>query len=97
MPWGDRTGPIGLGPRSGRGLGYCAGFNVPGYAHPGFGGFGRGAGWRHGFYAAPPAGWGYPPYTPPTRENTLSDLKAYAEWLKGQLDAVNKRIEELEE
>lgn len=26
MPGGDRTGPIGMGPMTGRGLGYCTGF-----------------------------------------------------------------------
>lgn len=32
MPGGDRTGPLGLGPGSGRGFGFCAGFvAVPGY------------------------------------------------------------------
>jgi hypothetical protein len=34
MPGGDRTGPAGLGPMTGRGAGYCAGFDVPGYANP---------------------------------------------------------------
>ena len=48
MPGGDRTGPIGKGPRTGRALGYCTGHNAPGYAFPGFGrGFGRG--WNRGF------------------------------------------------
>lgn len=49
MPRGDRTGPMGQGPMTGRGAGYCAGFNAPGYANPvpraGLGlrrGFGRG-------------------------------------------------------
>jgi len=28
MPQGDRTGPNGAGPRTGRGLGYCTG-NTP--------------------------------------------------------------------
>jgi len=37
MAWGDGTGPNGLGPMTGRGAGYCAGFNVPGYANPGVG------------------------------------------------------------
>jgi hypothetical protein len=105
MPQGDRTGPVGAGSRTGRGLGYCAGMDTPGYANPGFGfgGFGRGRGWRRGFglrhrfFAAAPIGWGYPSYTPPTREETLSELKANAEWLNGQLDIVNKRIEELKE
>lgn len=45
MPAGNRTGPQGMGPRTGRGAGYCAGYNRPGYANQGFGGgFGRGFG-----------------------------------------------------
>lgn len=32
MPKGDRTGPVGTGPRSGRMAGFCRGFNTPGYA-----------------------------------------------------------------
>jgi hypothetical protein len=52
MPWGDRTGPWGLGPMTGRAAGYCAGYPVPGYMNPipGFGwGFGFGRGWGRGF------------------------------------------------
>jgi len=52
MPFGDRTGPRGSGPRTGRGLGFCAGFNSPGYMKgPGMGmgrGFGRGFGRGYG-------------------------------------------------
>ena len=57
MPGGDRTGPVGYGPMTGRAAGYCAGYGVPGYMNPipgfsmrrgigrGFGmGFGRGRG-----------------------------------------------------
>jgi len=70
MPGGDRTGPMGMGPMTGRGAGYCAGFSVPGYMNPGFGGgwfgrgwFGRGRGrgggrgWRNWFYATGLTGW----------------------------------------
>ncbi len=32
MPRGDRTGPRGQGPRTGRGLGYCEGYDGPGCA-----------------------------------------------------------------
>lgn len=49
MPEGDRTGPAGAGPMTGRGLGYCAGNEAPGYAHGrggSGGGFGRGGGFR---------------------------------------------------
>ena len=35
MPGGDRTGPMGQGPMTGRGAGYCAGFGMPGYAKDG--------------------------------------------------------------
>ena len=42
MPGGDRTGPAGRGPMTGRGLGDCAGFSRPGRTAernaPGFGG-----------------------------------------------------------
>jgi len=43
MPGGDRTGPMGMGPMTGRGAGFCAGFGAPGYANPVFG-YGRGVG-----------------------------------------------------
>ena len=53
MPWGDRTGPGGMGPMTGRGAGYCAGYPTPGYMNPGQGrgfgrGMGRGMGWGRG-------------------------------------------------
>lgn len=35
MPRGDRTGPDGQGPRTGRGMGFCNGFNIPGFQNVG--------------------------------------------------------------
>ena len=73
MPRGDRTGPRGMGPLTGRRAGYCAGYDQPGYANPGPGygygygmGGGRGRGWhhRHWFRATGVPGWarfGAPP------------------------------------
>ncbi|MFP4587715.1 MAG: DUF5320 domain-containing protein [Desulfohalobiaceae bacterium] len=54
MPAGDRTGPLGMGPRTGRAAGYCSGFAAPGFTNPapgaGFGlGRGRGRGRGRGF------------------------------------------------
>ena len=53
MPFGDGTGPRGMGPMTGRGGGYCAGFNAPGFANPIPGrlglGYGRGPGRAYGF------------------------------------------------
>jgi hypothetical protein len=34
MPFGDGTGPMGLGPMTGRGAGFCAGFGMPGSTNP---------------------------------------------------------------
>ncbi len=81
MPRGDRTGPAGMGPMTGRGAGYCAGYSVPGFANPipgrgygfGFGrglglGFrgGRGGGWGRWGYPAPYPTYGYAtPFTMP--------------------------------
>lgn len=74
MPAGDRTGPWGLGPRTGRGLGYCSGSPYPGFMIPGprfgfgrgFGrgmGLGRGRGFRRQWFGQ---FWGYPylPFSP---------------------------------
>ena len=70
MPGGDRTGPAGMGPMTGRGAGYCSEYGTPGFASPvpgrGFGwglgrggGYGRGGGWgrRNQFYATGLTGW----------------------------------------
>ncbi len=78
MPFGNGTGPNGLGPMTGRGAGYCAGYGVPGNASSGArGGWGRGnrnwyratglTRWQRGPYGgAPYGGWGqYPPAYPP--------------------------------
>jgi len=34
MPFGDGTGPMGLGPMTGRGAGFCASFGTAGFANP---------------------------------------------------------------
>jgi len=61
MPGGDRTGPMGMGPMTGRAAGYCAGFAVPGFTNApggrGFGGRGGGRGRRNGFSATGLTGW----------------------------------------
>jgi hypothetical protein len=73
MPFGDGTGPRGMGPMTGRGAGYCAGFSRPGFTNPipgrGWFGLGRGRGRAYGLpypvrYGAPAPylGYGYPRY-----------------------------------
>lgn len=61
MPGGDRTGPLGKGPRTGRAAGYCAGYNVPGAMIPALGGRGGadlGGRWQVGWGQGRPAGRG---------------------------------------
>ena len=108
MPAGDRTGPWGLGPRTGRGLGYCSGYRAPGFMIPGPGlGFGRGFGFRRGFgrgmglgrgfwrpgFVAPYDPWGAAELTP---EQELDFLKAEAQQVRDELTAIEERIQELE-
>ncbi|MEA3431353.1 MAG: DUF5320 domain-containing protein [candidate division WOR-3 bacterium] len=86
MPRGDRTGPAGLGPMTGRAAGYCAGYSVPGFMNPipgggywrgvGRGGIpwggGRGRIWGGGRGRGYGAYYGYPPYYPPYYPPTYS-------------------------
>lgn len=62
MPRGDRRGPEGSGPMTGRGAGFCSGADVPGYMNSGVpGGYrmGGGRGFGGGFHgAAMGAGYG---------------------------------------
>lgn len=103
MPRGGRSGPFGMGPMTGRGMGYCAGFPTPGFMNPGFCGRGMRWFWRMGPYCPPPR-WGYfyPPYSPfgmdpeKAKEAELEFLKREAEDLEMALTEIKRRIEELE-
>ena len=93
MPRGDRTGPNGAGPRTGRGLGYCNGYQSAGFNHgfgagygngPGRGlGYGRGAGYGRGFYRE-----GLPS-TPPVQDtgSLQQEARSLMDRLKGILEA----------
>lgn len=50
MPGGDRTGPAGAGPMTGRGMGFCTGSTNAGFGR----GCGRGFGRSRRFCAAEP-------------------------------------------
>lgn len=107
MPGGDRSGPQGLGPKTGRAMGYCSGYTVPGAMNPGGFGFfnrGRGRGFRNRFYATGMPGWmryGYPPYvinpiTPQyTKDDEIQFLKDQADYFKTALDDISRRLSEL--
>lgn len=108
MPGGDGTGPMGMGPATGRAAGYCSGNAVPGYATfaggRGFFGFGRGrgfggGGWgrRNRFYATGLPGWaraGNFPAQAPTGE--LDALKEQARILEQRKQQLDQRIQHLQ-
>ena len=104
MPGGNGTGPAGAGPMTGRGMGICAGFSVPGYANSGGGrgmgmgrggrmgrgrGFGQGFGWTGTAYP-------YPVPQRPTAEQELEVLKGQANYFENSLEETKQRIDELQ-
>lgn len=103
MPRGDGTGPMGMGPMTGRGAGYCAGTGMPGYANPiprrGFGmGFGRGwgfggggRGWRNMYYATGvPGRLRFGGYVSPYQK---PDLEMEKQSLRGQAEALQSELD----
>lgn len=102
MPGGNRMGPMGMGPGTGRGAGFCAGYGGPWYMNRRFaqgfggrrGGFGRG--WRAGMFGpcGVPAGYGddYQPDADMEREYLVDQTSL----LKNQLAFIEKRLSELE-
>lgn len=107
MPFGDGTGPVGNGPMTGRGMGYCAGYRAPGYLNrPGYGrGLGRGRGFGRGFgrgYRYTPSAVPAYPYSPPynqeiSKEGETEYLKETARALEEELKYVKEQLEKLED
>ncbi len=101
MPRGDGTGPDGMGPRTGRGMGYCAGYDSPGFTKEaprggaGFGrGFGRGRGFRFWRQSAPVQPQPYPVESL-TKEEQKKILEEEKEAIKKELEEIEERIKEL--
>ena len=110
MPGFDGTGPMGAGAMTGGAKGFCnlaaAGYPRPfgrgmgfgrglrgGYG-PGMGmrrGFGRGFGWCRWY---PPA---YGPAYPADQAAEINMLKAQADSMQNTLDAINRRMTQLQE
>jgi len=105
MPGGDRTGPMGQGPMTGRAAGLCAGSPNPGYANPRYGiglGRGRGRGFGRGFWGRGRGLWwrnyNPEPYYYPQTQNK-EDEKTYLENtiknLEEEIKAIKERIQEI--
>jgi len=109
MPGGDRTGPEGYGSRTGRGLGYCSGYDNPGFVKgaPRGRGFGRGFGrdwgrsrgfWRRGHYSEPyyePAPYYRTPYPESNKEGEKTYLEEMVKGLEEELKTIKERLQEL--
>lgn len=100
MPARDGTGPQGYGPLTGRGMGNCVGnwnHTVP---RRGFG-FGRGRGYGAGYGLGYGRRYNYPPayaygQSEVVRQEETQMLRAVAEDLTAELEAINKRLSILE-
>ena len=105
MPGGDRTGPIGRGPMTGRALGFCVGYPNPGYStNPGYSrGFGRGwgRGFGRGFWGRGRGFWwrNYSPapyYSPSlSKEEEKTYFENMLKGLEEEIKDVKERIKEL--
>jgi hypothetical protein len=104
MPRGDGTGPNAQGAMTGRGLGYCTGYNSPGFTKgPGMGlgrGMGgRGRGNRFRFFATGVPGWQVTPQQPlhPVQDkNTeIKVLEQQKNAIEKQLENIKKKLEDL--
>ncbi len=111
MPRGDKTGPNGQGPLTGRKMGFCTGNNQPGFMSdaPGRGmgrrgGFGRGSdvgsqsmSYGRGLGRGRGYAWNAGYQNPAMDEKGEANmLKAESQRLESELNAIKKRLEALE-
>ncbi|MDD5566195.1 MAG: DUF5320 domain-containing protein [Candidatus Omnitrophica bacterium] len=112
MPRGDGTGPMGLGPMTGRAAGFCAGYSMPGYANPlpgrgyfggGRGFYGRGGarGRRNWYYATGLPGWqrasiGMPAFGGAYPYAPEITPKQEADMLKNEAELLKKQLEDIQ-
>jgi hypothetical protein len=111
MPFGDGTGPRGLGPVTGRGAGYCAGYAAPGYTNyePRWLCGGGGRGWRNRNYATALTGWQragggwvdaggpYGPMAAPIATPTPINRDLQLSTLKAQADNLARTLDAIKE
>ena len=99
MPRGDGTGPMGMGPLTGRGMRYCIGAGYPGNVRGGRGcfgrGFGMGRGMGRGFFGgtAPLLGGGFP--APVSAEQGKAVLENQVLAMEQNLAELKKRLSEM--
>lgn len=104
MPRRDGTGPMGMGPMTGRGAGNCAGYASNEFANRGIGfGGGRGGGreFRRMFCLTGLPGWARNGYNRPMSGGQAIDeeavLKNQEDFLEKQLQQVKDRLKQYDE
>lgn len=103
MPAGDRTGPAGMGPMTGRAVGLCAGSPAPGFASSARPGRTGGRGHRHQYFATGLPVWARAGQSPlggfsegANKEQEATALRSEAERLGAALGSINRRLADLE-
>lgn len=86
MPNGNGTGPTGAGPMTGRGEGYCAGTQAPGWRTPG------GSGRMRGFHRNGAARGGFRCPGRAARQGSDPALEEQIDALQQQLAAIAARL-----
>lgn len=94
MPGLDGTGPLGMGPMTGGGRGFCSPWGIGAFMRT----YGIPGRWAYGHAYRPR--WWFAPWAMPfiplrSREQGLSFLRRQADLMKAGLDEVEARIEEL--
>ena len=98
MPGFDGTGPRGQGPMTRGARGFCTEpMGSKGFFpyRAGFYGRGRGRGFRNRYWITGLSGW-VRANQPVSKEDSINELKAYADQLKQELEAIQGRIDSLE-
>ena len=103
MPGGDRTGPAGAGPMTGRRLGFCVGNEEPGASYGRAYGYGRGPGlgFRHGLRGRFHRGYAWGSIPAPAYEQDSPNERKYLEReiedLKEHLSILENRLSKMKE
>jgi len=94
MPGFDGTGPRGMGPMTGGGRGFCSPWGI-GAAQRRYGIPSR-MGYGYSYYRVGPTTPGAVPFAPPmAREQELDFLKNQAQAMRGQLEQIEARVQQL--
>ncbi len=100
MPGRDGTGPAGMGPMTGRGMGRCTGTATAGNPRPWCGAGGHGHGHRNMYHATGLPGTLRSDRAEPDAVKVLDDkelLEQQAEFLENQLEEVKENLKRLGE